>query len=265
MKQWKMLLAMLLSLFFLASCAAPTQNGPDAGHGFRSMLQGLGHLILSPFQIAAGLVEGVASLPYYAATSLAGINDGFSKAQAKINLEDTYSSAYGKKLQDVGPDGDTGQTFRRMKNASEYFQKVLKQYGVADAEHYILTSIDTANKDGATLFAAIYRPAKEISVVDKYDGKTIRRFGPEDRLYYEPYEKDASGKPLDSVIDWAGTPVEFSKTQKQQAVLLTLAANAVIEGKRRADYWEAERSWIEGQFKEIMRQQDDKVRKSMQV
>jgi hypothetical protein len=229
------------------------------------MFKGIGLLILSPFQIAAGLVEGVASLPYYAATSLTDINDGLASAQAKITLEDTYESAYGKKMKQVGPDGDTGQAFRRMKSASEDFQQILKRYGVENSERYILTSIDTATKDGATLFAVVYRPTREINVIDKYDGKTLRRFSADDRLFYEPYENDASGKPLDVVVDWAGTPVEYSKTQKQQAVLLTLAANAVIEGRRRTDYWATERSWIAGQFKEILQQQDEKVRKSMKV
>ena len=265
MKNMKVWVTALLSVSIIASCAAPQQGGPDAEHGFISMFKGIGHLILSPLQIAAGVVEGVAALPYYAATSLTVINDGLAKAQAKVTLEDTYESAYGKKLDQVGPEGDTGQVFRRMKNASEYFQKILKQYGVPDAEHYILTSIDTANKEGATLFAIVYRPANAISVVDKYDGKTIRRFTLDDRLYYEPFDKDVNGRPLDVIIDWAGVPTESYKTQKQQAVLLTLAANAVAEGRKRSDYWAAERRWIAGQFNEILKQQDDKVRKSLQI
>lgn len=265
MKNLKTLVVIFLSVSLVASCAAPQRGGPDAEHGFIGMFKGIGHLILSPVQIAAGLVEGVAALPYYAATSLTAINDGLAKAQAKVTLEDTYESAYGKKLNQVGPEGDTGQVFRRMKNASEYFQKVLKQYGVPDAERYILTSIDTANKEGATLFAIVYRPAKEISVIDKYDGKTIRRFTSEDRLFYEPFDKDVNGRPLDVIIDWAGVPIEYYKTQKQQAVLLTLAANAVAEGRKRSDYWAEERRWIDGQFNEILKQQDDKIRKSLQI
>ncbi|MFN0316130.1 MAG: hypothetical protein ACKVQA_13965 [Burkholderiales bacterium] len=265
MKKLKALISIMLSTIFLVSCASQNQGGPSAGHGLSAVFRGIGHLILSPLQIAAGLVEGVASLPYYASTSLSGINDGLTKAQAKITLEDTYDSAYGKNMREAGPEGDTGQVFRRMRNASEDFQRVLKQYGVPNSERYILTSIDTANKEGATLFAVVYRPVKEITVTDKYDGKTVRRFAPEDRLYYEPFEKDANGNSLDVIIDWAGVPAEYYKTQKQQAVLLTLAANAVVEGRRRTDYWAAERGWIAGQFGEILKQQDEKVRKSLQI
>ena len=256
---------MLLITFFVTACAAPQSGGPDAEHGLISAFKGLGHLILSPFQIAAGLAEGVAALPYYAATSLTAINDGLAKAQAKVTLDDTYSSAYGKRISQVGPEGDTGEVFRRMKHASEYFQKILKRYGVPDPEHYILASIDTANKDGATLFAVVYRSANSISIIDKYDGTTTRKYTSEDRLYYEPFETDMNGRPLDVIIDWAGVPVEYSKTQKQQAVLLTLAANAVVEGRKRSDYWAAEKRWIAGNFREIVQQQDDKVRKAMQI
>jgi hypothetical protein len=265
MKNLRTVFAALLSVGLIASCAAPQQGGPDAEHGFISMFKGIGHLILSPLQIAAGLVEGVAALPYYAATSLTAINDGLAKAQAKVTLEDTYESAYGKKLNQVGPEGDTGQVFRRMKNASEYFQKILKQYGIPDADHYILTSIDTANKENATLFAIVYRPTNVINVVDKYDGRTIRRFTSDDRLFYEPFDKDVNGKPIDVIIDWAGVPVDYYKTQKQQAVLLTLAANAVAEGRKRSDYWMAEKRWIAGQFNDVMQKQDEKVRKSLQI
>ncbi|MBI1821382.1 MAG: hypothetical protein HY036_01110 [Nitrospirae bacterium] len=252
-------------IFGLFSCATPQQGGPDSGHGFSSMFLGIGHLVLSPLQIAAGLLEGVAAVPYYAATSLKDINDGLIKAQAKVTLNDTYESAYGKRLDQVGPDGNTGEAFRRMKNASEYYQKVLKQYGVKDAQHYILTSIDTANKDGFTLFAVVYRPYDSIEVIDKYDGKTIRKFSKDDRLFYEPYKQDINGQSLDTVIDWAGAPVDGYKTQKQQAVLMTLAANSVVEGKKRTDYWDVEKRWIAGEFKDIVQNQSKKVEQALGI
>jgi len=249
----------------LSACASAPSGGPDLERSLIGIFKGVGHLVLSPLQIAAGLAEGVAALPYYAGTSLSAINDGLAKAQAKVTLDDTYESAYGKRLDQVDADGNTGEVFRRMKHATEYFQKILKQYGVPDSQHYILTSIDTANKHNATLFAVVYRPTKSIRVVDKYDGRTIRNFTAEDRLFYEPFQKDVNGRPLDVVIDWAGTLVDYYKTQKQQAVLLTLAANAVAEGRKRSDYWENERRWIAGEFADIMRDQDGKVRGTMKV
>lgn len=252
-------------LVLVVACVTPQSGGPDLERGLIAMFKGLGHLVLSPLQIAAGVVEGVASLPYYAGTSLSAINDGLAKAQAKITLDDTYESAYGKRISQVDPDGDTGEAFRRMKHATEYFQRILKQYGIPDPEYYILTSIDTANRQGVTLFAVVYRPVKTITVVDKYDGKTVRRFTSKDRLFYEPFQTDAQGRPLDVLVDWGGVLIEYYNTQKQQAILLTLAANAVTEGRKRMDYWEAERRWIAGECLEVMTQQDDKVRGALQI
>lgn len=260
---WKWFLVLATSVFLLAGCATPQGGGPNAGRGISSALQGVMHLILSPIQIAAGLLEGVAAVPYYAGTALSEINKGMVQAQAKVTLDDTYESAYGKRINQVDPSGDTGEAFRRMKHATEYFQRVLSRQGMPNASNYILTSIDTANPDGFTLFAVVYRPSKNIAVVDKYDGKTLRNFSSEDRLYYEPFQQDAKGNPLDIIVDWAGIPVDQYKSQKQQAILLTLAANAVAAKKRRDDYWVAEREWINGQFPEVMKAQSQKVEKSM--
>lgn len=255
----------LVSVFLISACSSPRQSGPNAGHGFSSVLKGLKQLILSPVQIAAGLLEGVAALPYYAGTTLADINKGLISANAKISLDDTYESAYGKRISQVDPSGDTGEVFRRMKHASEYFQKVLQRYGVADSSNYFLASIDTANKQGYTLFAVVYRPSKSITVIDKYDGKTVRNFSSGDRLFYEPFQTDIRGNPLDTIIDYAGMPLDQYGTQKQQAILLTLAANAVASAKKRPDYWEAEKRWITGQFEDILKSQSQKVEKSMGI
>jgi len=256
---------LLIGAFLITACATPQQGGPSAGRGFSSAMLGVAHLILSPVQIASGLLEGVAAVPYYAGTALADINQGLIKAQAQITLDDTYEGAYGKRISQVDPSGDTGEVFRRMKHASEFFQKVLQHQGVKDSSSYILTSIDTANKDGFTLFAVVYRPAKSITVVDKYDGKTIRNLTSDDRLYYEPFQSDAKGNTLDSIVDWAGIPRNQADTQKQQAILLTLAANAVASDKRRSDYWAAEKRWIGGGYEEILKAQSQKTEKAMGI
>lgn len=226
---------------------------------------GLMNLVLSPLQIAAGLLEGIASVPFYLSMSVQKINKGLIDAQAKVTLDDTYESAYGKRISSVPESGDTGEVFRRMKHASEYFQKVLKRYGVKNPEKYILTSIDTANNMGYTLFAVVYRPQDSVIVIDKYDGHTVRTFTREDRLYYEPFEKDAQGRPLDTVIDWAGLARDTFATQKGQAVLLTMAANAVVNEKRSPEYWENERCWIAGDFLPIVEQKMNGVRNKMKI
>lgn len=261
----KILGVILICMLFITACSSPRQSGPNAGRGFSSILKGIKQLILSPIQIAAGLLEGVASLPYYAGTALADINKGLISANAKVTLDDTYESAYGKRISQVDPSGDTGEVFRRMKHASEYFQKVLRHYGVPNSSNYFLASIDTANKQGYTLFAVVYRPIKNITVIDKYDGKTVRNFSSSDRLYYEPFQTDIKGNPLDTIVDYAGMPLDQYGTQKQQAILLTLAANAVASDKKRSDYWEAEKRWIDGQFEEILKSQSQKVEKSMGI
>jgi len=256
----------IFTIFLLCiSCATPNQQGPSPEHGAHSALQGMAHLILSPFQIAAGLLEGIASLPYYMSTGVHEINRGMAEAQAHVILDDTYESAYGRRLFEVPENGDTGEVFRRMKHATQRFQKVLKAYGIHDADRYILTSIDTANREGFTLFAVVYRSADSINVFDKYDKSIVRIFTKNDRLFYEPFEKDINGRSLDTVVDWAGLPREDIKTQKAQALLMTLAANTVIEGRKSTDYWEIERQWIAGEFQQITEKKLSSVREKMNI
>ena len=257
------IVVVITALIVFFACAAPNEQGPSPGHGASSAMQGFAHLILSPLQIAAGLLEGIASVPYFLSTNIHEVNRGMVEAQAKIGLDDTYEAAYGTKLRDVPESGDTGEVFRRMKHATESFQKVLKTYGVHDAGRYILTSIDTANKEGFTLFAVVYRPSDSIQVFDKYKASIIRNFTKEDRLFYEPFQKDINGRDVDEIIDWAGLPREDIKTQKAQAILITLAANSVVEGKKSPEYWEIERRWIAGQFREITDERLVAVRERM--
>lgn len=270
MKKSCAVLVILLFLITLVACASP-EGGPagkgdqKAGRGFSVALKGIVQLVLSPLQIAAGLLEGIASIPYYLSTSLQDINKGMIDAQAKITLDDTYESAYGKRISAVPPSGDTGEVFRRMIHATEYFQKVLSRYGVRNADHYILVSIDTANNMGYTLFAVVYRPQPAIRVIDKYDGQTIRNFTRDDRLFYEPFEKDASGKALDMIIDWAGLPRDLILTQKAQALMITMAANAVVNEKRSPDYWEIEKRWIDGDYLAIVEQKMNSVKNKMKI
>ncbi len=261
----KKLILILLGLTVLVSCVATTQEGKKVQTGFGKTFSGIARMVLSPLQIAAGLVEGISAMPYYLSTSLDTINKGLIASNAKVTLDDTYESAYGKRISRVPESGDTGEVFQRMKHASEYFQKVLNRYGVRDAEHYILTSIDTANSKGFTLFAVVYRPMDTIKVIDKYDGVTVRTFSRTDRLYYEPFAKDVDGRPVDTVIDWSGMPRELIKTQKAQAVMLTMAANVVVNEKKSPEYWDAEKRWIAGEFEDITEQKMNAVRNKMKI
>jgi hypothetical protein len=249
----KKIIIISLCIFFISCTTPPPKDGPSVKHGFSTALAGLGHLLLSPLQIAAGLLEGIASVPYYLSTSLQEINQGLIEAQADITLDDTYESAYGKRLTQVPPSGDTGEIFRRMKHATEFFQKVLKQYGVLESNHYILTSI-TDNRSEDVLFAVVYRSADTFEITDKYDGKTVRTFSSKDRLFYEPYAKDIQGNQLDIIIDWAALSLDTIQTQKAQAILITLAANSVLNEKRTPEYWDIEKRWLAGQAHQIVEQ-----------
>ena len=256
---------MVLCGLLLVSCTTTNPDGKRVQSGFGKAFVGITQLVLSPLQIAAGLLEGMASMPYYLSTSLENINKGLIASNAKVTLDDTYESAYGKRISSVKPSGDTGEAFQRMKHASEYFQKVLSRYGVKDANHYFLTSIDTANSKGFTLFAVIYRPKDTIKVIDKYDGVTLQTFSRSDRLFYEPYATEASGKPLDTLIDWSGMPRDLIKTQKAQAIMLTMAANSVVNEKLSPEYWAVEKRWIAGEFEEIAEQKMSAVRNKMKI
>ncbi|MEN6624234.1 MAG: hypothetical protein ABFD50_22145 [Smithella sp.] len=248
----KFFLVIFLCFIFIIGCATTDKK---ENSDFSGASSGIMQLNLPPRKIAAGLSQGIASVPYYLSPSLQDINRGLISANAKVTLGDTYEAAYGKKINSVPRSGDTGEAFRRMKLASEYFQRILSHRGISHANHYILTSIDTANSQGFTLFAVVYRPKDKIMVIDKYDGHTVQTFESNDRLYYEPFKKDVTGSELDIIIDWSGLPHDLMFTQKGQALMLTLAANSVINEKRSPDYWTIEKKWIEGDFETIIKQQ----------
>ncbi len=242
----------VISLFMAAlvtGCATPQQGGPSPEHGFNTFGQGLGHLILSPFMIVAGLLEGVSTVPYFVSADLHEMNRAMVDANAQVNLDRTYQYAYQEKIEDVPASGDTGKIFRHLSAATEHFQRVLKGYGVEEYTHYILTGIRTADREGYTLYAVVYRP--EI-VVQVREGGTTRTLKPGDFDYYKPILRDANGRPMDVIIDWAGVPRTTIRTQKGQAILMTIAANSVLVNRRSDDYWAIEERWVAGDYKEIV-------------
>ncbi len=261
----KKIFIVVICIFFTFACATQNaeRNGPGVEHGMKSVFLGVANLVLSPVQIAAGLLEGIASLPYYLSGGVHEINKGLIEAQAKITLDDTYESAYGKRLSQIPESGDTGEVFRRMKHATDYFQKVLKNYGVHDADRYFLTSVDTANSKGYTLFAVVKRNSDSVKVRDKYNSSLVRNLYKTDRLFYEPFRYDANGNALDTIIDWAGIPRKYIETQKAQAVFITMAANSVLNGKTANDYWQAEKDWVAGDYERITAQKMNQAKSRM--
>lgn len=239
----------ILMATLIAGCAAPQQGGPSPEHGFNTFGQGIGHFILSPFMIAAGLLEGVSTVPYFISADLHELNDAMMEANAPVDLERTYAYAYAEKIEDVPGSGDTGRVFRHLSEATMHFQRVLEGYGVEDHDRYILTGVRTADREGYTLYAVVYRPE---TVVKVREGGVTRSLEPGEFDYYKPILRDANGRPLDVIIDWAGVPRTAIRTQKGQAILMTIAANSVLINRRSDDYWAVEKRWVEGEFKEIV-------------
>ncbi len=237
----------ILSVILIAGCVAPRAGEPS--HPAQALGQALGYLVVSPVLILVGLLEGISSAPYYIEGDIHAMNAEMEAANTDVTLDQTYQYAYNRRLETVPKSGDTGKVFRHLGEATPYFQNVLKGYGVPDYDRYIITAVRTADREGYTLYGLVYRPTKRIRVRD--DSGRVRTLGPRDRLYYRPHEIDADGAPLDAVIDWAGVPRTTIRTQKGQAILMTLGANAVLINRRSDDYWEAERRWIDGYHKEI--------------
>lgn len=232
----------------LATACVPMRDGempPAVALG-----KGLGYLVASPLLIVAGLLEGIVTAPYLVHSDLHEMNRNMVEADSQVSFDQTYQYAYDRELADVPESGDTGMIFRHMSEATAHFQKVVKGYGVEDYDRYLLTAVRTADRDGYTLYAVVYRPAGEIRIFD--ESNRARFVGPGDPSYYRPFQRDANGRPLDMVIDWAGVPRTTIKTQKGQAILMTLAANSVLINRRSDEYWTAERRWMVGDFKGVV-------------
>jgi hypothetical protein len=216
---------------------------------------------ITPVQVGNALKQGVQGLPYlvYSKTGVQNINETCKLIPTPVSIEDTYLSAYGKKLADVSPEGDTGQAFQNMREASLYLQKILKDKGEARPEDYIFTSINTAREKGYILFAVVKRSERSISVVDKYDKDSHKKLGPQDLDFYQPYQSEMNGNILDTIVDWAGYPNDCISEQSSQAVLMTIAANEILGRGIKKEFWVAEKRWVKGDFKKVMKEQDEKT------
>jgi hypothetical protein len=261
MFKMRKIVAVGLSAILIAGCVPqhrPGDHGPAHGLGMV-----LGYLVFSPVMIVAGLLEGIATAPYFLQADIHDMNREMEKAESEVTLDKTYRHAYGRDLDTVPKTGDTGKIFRHMSEATGHFQNVLRGYGVEDAENYLLTAVRTADRAGYTLYGLVYRPSNQIRVVDRQGRQ--QTLSPDDRLYYTPYERDAQGRPLDVIIDWAGVPRTTIKTQKGQAILLTLAANSVLINRRSDEYWGIARRWVDGDYESIVAERKSQLDRRMGV
>ncbi len=201
---------------------------------------------------------GLPSLPYYTFSKegLIALNNEMVDYRVPFTLADTFKAVYGMDLSDFNPSGYGEQLFTDAMEATHSLQKILTSKNIQNAESYILTSIDTAREKGLTLFAAVYRPSREITVVDKYDPSITRTLTPDDPEFFRPYQTDVNGENIDTVYEWAALPVDSYSRQSRQAVLLTLTANKVVQRKAKPEYWEKEKKWIAGDYKAVAIEQD---------
>jgi hypothetical protein len=75
---------------------------------------------------------------------------------------------------------------------------------------------------------------------------------PDQRGWYEPYERDVDGRMIDEVLDWAALEYRLLRQDKVVAMLMALAAEDVKSGHRRADFWPAQRRWFAGETRQVM-------------
>ena len=222
-----------------------------------------GEVELSPAQLTKGFVEGISFIPYLSKTKLLTINDILNKTKIKVSLEVAYEYAYDKKLKEAKADGDTGQVFKDMKDATEHFQKILKRYGLKNYSQYVLTAIDT-DKD-YMLYATIERKVNFIKVFAKENNTKVLSLNPDDPKYYEPYEKDTLDNPLDTIVDFGAVLKKDAFTQKTQSILLTMAANSVLEKKKSPNYWKIETRWLKGDTQAVMEEREASIDKRIGV
>ena len=145
---------------------------------------------------------------------------------------------------------------------------VTSRLGFWRSDRYLLTSIKTANGiayQGHTLYAVVYWPRAAIQVIDKYDHTSVRHYAAADRPFYEPYRYEVNRQSLDQIVDWAAVQRRDISTQKGQAILMTLAANSVLNNKRSPEYWTIEQRWIAGDVRQIVAQRTAQLKKRMGV
>ncbi len=88
----------------------------------------------------------------------------------------------------------------------------------------------------------------------------VTTFRPDQRGWYEPYERDTNGQVVDQVIDWAAMDYKPLRQDKLVATLMVLAAEAVKSGKQSPEYWEVERRWMAGETAQVIRESAARVK-----
>jgi len=272
------LVALVATLtFVVASCAAPDGRGPDGRLAMQTFGRGVLNLMLSPVMIVAGIAQGLAFLPYTVGMGLSELNKALLQANA-VSLDDSYKATFGVSITDRQVQQKTGAVYGQdslygrykpeaLFEANRAFQRLLVSQGMSEdtARTYVLVGNYThAWSRGQILLAVVRRyTANEPFRVAGKQTHIVTTFRPDQRGWYEAYERDHNGQPIDEVIDWAAMEYAVLRQDKVVATLMVLAAEAVKGDKRAPDYWTAERRWLAGDTAAIMQESVDKVKRAL--
>jgi len=264
---------LLSSAVLFAECAAPM-----AERGLDTFGRGLANLILSPFMIVGGLLQGLAFLPYTVGVALDDFNRTLREANA-VTLDDSYRATFGvSSLADPRVDKRTGEVAgenfgfgqnrpEAMLEATYAFQRLLVSQGMPEerARHYVVVGDYTyVRSRGHLLVAVVYRhTAMEPFRVQSKETGIVTTFRPEQMGWRSAYERDVNGQVIDEVIDWAGIEYASLRQDRVVATLMVIAAESVKSGKRSPDYWQVERRWFAGATTQIMAESSSKVRRAL--
>ena len=265
----------MLSTMFLGGCA--TGGPPDGRLAADTFGQGVKNLFLSPFMIVAGIAQGIAFLPYTIGTGLTELNKGLLQANA-VPLDDSYKATFGVSLDDRRVDQQTGKVkgqegiYGRYRaeaifEANRSLHRLLVSQGMPEQEarNYVLTgNYRYAFTRNQILLAVVYRhPGEQPFRVSAKQTGIVTTFRPDQRGWYEPYERDVNGQAVDEVVDWTAMEYKVLRQEKVVATLMVLAAESIKSGKRSPDYWQSEGPWMAGETAEIIRQSQSRVQSAL--
>jgi len=263
----------LVSILLLTACATP--NGRPSG--MEMLGRGLVNLVLSPLMIVGGLAQGLAFLPYTIGTGVAELNKALLEAHA-VSLDDSYKATFGVPLSDRSVNPKSGDVLGQEGLYGRYrpeaivegnraFQRLLVSQGMPEdkARTYVLTgNYAYAWSRGHILLAVVHRaPGQQPLRVTAKQTNILTTLRPDQRGWFEPYERDANGQGIDEVIDWTAMEYTLLRQDKVVATLMVLAVEGVKSGKRSPDYWQAERRWQAGDSAALIQESLEKARRAL--
>lgn len=227
--------------------------------------------------IAAGIAQGLAFLPYALGIGLAELERALQHARA-VPLDEAYWAAFGVSLADPRVHRRTGEvrdherrgaphTGEALQEVNRAFHRLLVGQGMSEetARKYVLVA-DAAHSapGGPVLLAVVLRHTRtEAFRARSKQTNSTATLRSDQRAWYEAYDRDVDGQPVDEVMDWAALEHDVLVADKALAMLLVLAAEAVKFDRRAPDYWQAERRWRAGETAALVHQSADKVKRAL--